>query len=74
MNKLDIASEYMKNGYNCAQSIIKAYANEVGMEEADDTANKDSALIQNWNKKYNRGYSYINRIKKAPQSGALFGN
>ena len=45
MNKLDIASEYMKKGYNCAQSIIKAYANEVGMEEADDTANKDSALI-----------------------------
>jgi len=45
MNKSEIASEYMKTGYNCAQSIIKAYANEVGMKEDDDTANKDSALI-----------------------------
>ena len=35
MNKLEIASEYMKKGYNCAQSIIKAYANEVGMKEED---------------------------------------
>lgn len=40
MNKTEIAFEYMKTGYNCAQSIIKAYANEVGMEEADDAVNK----------------------------------
>lgn len=35
MNKSEIASEYMKNGYNCAQSIIKVYANEVGMNQED---------------------------------------
>jgi C_GCAxxG_C_C family probable redox protein len=35
MNKSEIASEYMKKGYNCAQSIIKAYANEVGMNQED---------------------------------------
>jgi len=35
MNKSEIASEYMKNGYNCAQSIIKAYANEVGINQED---------------------------------------
>jgi len=35
MNRSEIASEYMKKGYNCAQSIIKAYANEVGMKEED---------------------------------------
>lgn len=33
MNKSEIVSEYMKKGYNCAQSIIKAYASEVGMGE-----------------------------------------
>ena len=35
MNKFEIASEYMKKGYNCAQSIMKAYASEVGMKEED---------------------------------------
>jgi len=43
MNKSEIASEYMKKGYNCAQSIIKAYANEVGMKE-DDAIRMASAL------------------------------
>jgi C_GCAxxG_C_C family probable redox protein len=35
MNKPEIASEYMKKGYNCAQSVIKAYAGDVGMNEED---------------------------------------
>jgi C_GCAxxG_C_C family probable redox protein len=35
MNKSEIASGYMKKGYNCAQSIMKAYASEVGMNEED---------------------------------------
>ena len=35
MNKPEIASEYMRKGFNCAQSIIKAYANEVEMKEED---------------------------------------
>jgi C_GCAxxG_C_C family probable redox protein len=35
MNKPEIASEYMRKGFNCAQSIIKTYANEVGMKEED---------------------------------------
>ncbi len=35
MNKPEIASECMKKGYNCAQSIIKAYANEVGINQED---------------------------------------
>jgi len=35
MNKPEIASEYMRKGFNCAQSIIKAYANEVGIKEED---------------------------------------
>jgi C_GCAxxG_C_C family probable redox protein len=35
MNKPEIASDYMKKGYNCAQSIIKAYANEVGINQED---------------------------------------
>ena len=35
MNKPEIASEYMRKGFNCAQSITKAYANEVGMKEED---------------------------------------
>ena len=35
MNKSEIASDYMKKGYNCAQSIMKAYAGEVGMNQED---------------------------------------
>jgi C_GCAxxG_C_C family probable redox protein len=35
MEKYEIASDYMKKGYNCAQSILKAYANDVGMKEED---------------------------------------
>ena len=35
MNKSEIASEYMRKGFNCTQSIIKAYASEVGMKEED---------------------------------------
>jgi C_GCAxxG_C_C family probable redox protein len=35
MNKSELASEYLKKGYNCAQSVIKAYANDVGMNEED---------------------------------------
>jgi C_GCAxxG_C_C family probable redox protein len=43
MNKPEIASEYMKKGYNCAQAIIKAYANDVGMKE-DDAVRMVSSL------------------------------
>lgn len=35
MNKSELASEYMKKGYNCAQAVIKAYAGDVGMNEED---------------------------------------
>jgi len=35
MYKPEIASGHMKKGYNCAQSIIKAYASEVGMNQED---------------------------------------
>jgi C_GCAxxG_C_C family probable redox protein len=35
MNKPELASEYMRKGYNCAQSIMKAYAGEVGMNQED---------------------------------------
>jgi C_GCAxxG_C_C family probable redox protein len=35
MDKSKQAAEYMKSGYNCAQSIVKAYAGEVGLEEED---------------------------------------
>jgi C_GCAxxG_C_C family probable redox protein len=43
MNKPEIASEYMRKGFNCAQSIIKAYANEVGMNQ-EDAVRMTSAL------------------------------
>jgi C_GCAxxG_C_C family probable redox protein len=35
MNKSEIASEYMKKGYNCAQAIMKAYSGEVGLNQED---------------------------------------
>jgi len=35
MNKPELASEYLKKGYNCAQSVIKAYAGDVGMNEEE---------------------------------------
>ena len=35
MNKSEIAAGYMKSGYNCAQAIIKAYAEDVGMKAED---------------------------------------
>jgi C_GCAxxG_C_C family probable redox protein len=35
MNKSELASEYLKKGYNCAQSVIKAYAGDVGMNKED---------------------------------------
>ncbi|MGD0021374.1 MAG: C-GCAxxG-C-C family protein [Smithellaceae bacterium] len=35
MNKSELASEYLKKGYNCAQAVIKAYAGDVGMNEED---------------------------------------
>jgi C_GCAxxG_C_C family probable redox protein len=33
MNRPGIAKEYMETKYNCAQSIIKTYANEIGYSE-----------------------------------------
>jgi C_GCAxxG_C_C family probable redox protein len=35
MNKSELASEYLKKGYNCAQAIIKTYAGDVGMNEEE---------------------------------------
>jgi C_GCAxxG_C_C family probable redox protein len=35
MARHEIAADYMRKGYNCAQSVIKAYAGEVGMKEED---------------------------------------
>ena len=35
MNKPELASDYLKKGYNCAQSVIKAYAGDVGMNEEE---------------------------------------
>ncbi len=35
MNKSELASEYLKKGYNCAQAVIKTYAGDVGMNEED---------------------------------------
>ncbi len=35
MEKYEIAADYMKKGYNCAQSIIKAYAGDVGINKED---------------------------------------
>ncbi len=43
MKKYEAASEYMKKGYNCAQSIMKAYAGEVGIK-AEDVIRMASAL------------------------------
>jgi C_GCAxxG_C_C family probable redox protein len=35
MSKTEVAAGYMKNGYNCAQAVIKAYANDVGVNEEE---------------------------------------
>ncbi|PKN66969.1 MAG: hypothetical protein CVU54_17425 [Deltaproteobacteria bacterium HGW-Deltaproteobacteria-12] len=35
MKNHETAAEYMKKGYNCAQSIIKAYAGDAGKREED---------------------------------------
>jgi len=35
MNKSELASEYLKKGYNCAQAIIKTYVGDVGMNEEE---------------------------------------
>lgn len=35
MNKSEKAAGYMKNGYNCAQAVVKTYAADVGMNEED---------------------------------------
>ena len=36
MSKAELAAENMKKGYNCAQSIVKAFAGEVGIENEED--------------------------------------
>ncbi|PKN76694.1 MAG: hypothetical protein CVU52_03600 [Deltaproteobacteria bacterium HGW-Deltaproteobacteria-10] len=35
MKKYELAAGYMKSGFNCAQAIIKAYADEVGINQED---------------------------------------
>jgi C_GCAxxG_C_C family probable redox protein len=35
MTKPELASDYLKKGYNCAQAIIKTFAGDVGMNEED---------------------------------------
>ena len=44
MNKPELASEYLKKGYNCAQSVIKAYAGDVGMNNEEDAVKMASVL------------------------------
>jgi C_GCAxxG_C_C family probable redox protein len=36
MTKTEQAAEYMKNGYNCAQSIVKAFAADAGFTNEDE--------------------------------------
>ncbi len=43
MNKSELASDYLKKGYNCVQSIIKAYAADVVMN-AEEAVKMASAL------------------------------
>jgi C_GCAxxG_C_C family probable redox protein len=33
MDRAEIAADYMRNGFNCAQSIVKAFAGELNAEE-----------------------------------------
>lgn len=35
MSKSEKAADYMRNGYNCSQSIMKAYAADAGLPEGD---------------------------------------
>lgn len=35
MTKPEQAAEYMKRGFNCAQSVVKAFASEVDVDEID---------------------------------------
>ncbi|MFH1195709.1 MAG: C-GCAxxG-C-C family protein [bacterium] len=36
MTKPELAAEYMKSGYNCAQSIVKAFAADAGITNEDE--------------------------------------
>ncbi len=35
MNKEDYAIDQFKNGYNCAQSVLTAFRDEIDMDEKD---------------------------------------
>ena len=35
MSKSEVASGYMKQGYNCAQAVVKTYAADVGISEEE---------------------------------------
>jgi C_GCAxxG_C_C family probable redox protein len=35
MDKSEMAAGYMRSGYNCAQAIMKAFADDMGMKEED---------------------------------------
>ncbi len=35
MSKSEVASGYMKQGYNCAQAVVKTYAADVGINEEE---------------------------------------
>jgi C_GCAxxG_C_C family probable redox protein len=43
MSKAEAAAGYMKDGYNCAQAVIKTYAGDVGMN-AEEAVKMASAL------------------------------
>jgi C_GCAxxG_C_C family probable redox protein len=44
MKPSEQAAEYMKSGFNCAQSIIKAFAREVGISNEEDAVRMAAAL------------------------------
>jgi C_GCAxxG_C_C family probable redox protein len=44
MDRAEQAAEFMRSGYNCAQSILKAYAQEAGLTREEDAILMASAL------------------------------
>jgi C_GCAxxG_C_C family probable redox protein len=44
MDKSEQAAEYMKSGYNCAQSIVKAFAREVGISNEEEAVRMAASL------------------------------
>lgn len=44
MSQAEQVAQNMKNGYNCAQSIVKAYAKEVGIENEEEVVRMAAAF------------------------------